>query len=123
MSQKEHLWPKHLFHNIYIAEVSVVVRIEDLGTRTRLGCVLSYERDCRHQPKYFLKDLDQNHPSLPAVRLRGGYPWQDDGSTSGAKTVTPTTSTTCHLIAKGAGGSADASVRVTVSASRRRPHR
>ena len=41
---------------------------------------------------------------------------QDAGSTSGAKTVTPTTSTTYHLIAKGAGGSADASVRVTVSA-------
>jgi len=36
--------------------------------------------------------------------------------TSGVKTVTPTTSTTYHLVAKGAGGSADASVRVTVSA-------
>jgi len=35
---------------------------------------------------------------------------------SGVKTVTPTTSTTYHLVAKGAGGSADASVRVTVSA-------
>ena len=37
-------------------------------------------------------------------------------STSGMKTVTPTTSTTYHLVAKNAGGSADASVRVTVSA-------
>jgi peptidoglycan-associated lipoprotein len=36
--------------------------------------------------------------------------------TSGVKTVTPTTSTTYHLVAKGAGGSADASVRVSVSA-------
>ena len=36
--------------------------------------------------------------------------------TSGVKTVTPTSSTTYHLVAKGAGGSADASVRVTVSA-------
>jgi peptidoglycan-associated lipoprotein len=39
-----------------------------------------------------------------------------DVPTSGGKTVTPTTSTTYHLVAKGAGGSADASVRVTVSA-------
>ena len=39
-----------------------------------------------------------------------------DEPTSGVKTVTPTTSTTYHLVAKGAGGSADASVRVTVSA-------
>ncbi len=39
-----------------------------------------------------------------------------DVPTSGVKTVTPTTSTTYHLVAKGAGGSADASVRVTVSA-------
>jgi len=39
-----------------------------------------------------------------------------DVPTSGVKTVTPTTSTTYHLVAKGTGGSADASVRVTVSA-------
>ncbi len=39
-----------------------------------------------------------------------------DVPTSGVKTVTPATSTTYHLVAKGAGGSADASVRVTVSA-------
>ncbi len=39
-----------------------------------------------------------------------------DVPTSGVKTVTPTTSTTYHLVARGAGGSADASVRVTVSA-------
>ena len=37
--------------------------------------------------------------------------------TSGVKTVTPTASITYHLAAKGAGGSADASVRVTVSAA------
>lgn len=36
--------------------------------------------------------------------------------TTGVKTVTPTTSTTYHLVAIGGGGSADASVRVTVSA-------
>ena len=39
-----------------------------------------------------------------------------DVPTSGVKTVTPATSTTYHLVAKGVGGSADASVRVTVSA-------
>ncbi len=39
-----------------------------------------------------------------------------DVPTSGGKTVNPTTSTTYHLVAKGAGGSADASVRVSVSA-------
>jgi peptidoglycan-associated lipoprotein len=39
-----------------------------------------------------------------------------DVPTSGVKTVTPTTSTTYHLVAKGAGGTADASVRVTVTA-------
>ena len=39
-----------------------------------------------------------------------------DVLTSGVKTVTPTASTTYHLVTKGAGGSADASVRVTVSA-------
>jgi peptidoglycan-associated lipoprotein len=39
-----------------------------------------------------------------------------DVPTSGVKTVTPTMSTTYNLVAKGAGGSADASVRVTVSA-------
>jgi len=36
-------------------------------------------------------------------------------STSGTTTVTPTVSTNYHLLAKGAGGSAEASVRVTVS--------
>jgi peptidoglycan-associated lipoprotein len=39
-----------------------------------------------------------------------------DVATSGARTVTPTASTTYHLMARGAGGSADASVRVTVNA-------
>jgi peptidoglycan-associated lipoprotein len=39
-----------------------------------------------------------------------------DVPTSGVKTVTPTTSTSYHLVAKGAGGSADASVRITVNA-------
>jgi peptidoglycan-associated lipoprotein len=39
-----------------------------------------------------------------------------DVPTSGVKTVTPTVSTSYHLLAKGAGGSADASVRVTVNA-------
>jgi peptidoglycan-associated lipoprotein len=34
----------------------------------------------------------------------------------GVKTVTPTTSTTYHLVARGEGGSADASARVTVNA-------
>jgi peptidoglycan-associated lipoprotein len=35
---------------------------------------------------------------------------------SGVKTVTPDTSTTYHLVARGDGGSADASARVTVNA-------
>jgi peptidoglycan-associated lipoprotein len=39
-----------------------------------------------------------------------------DVPTSGVRTVTPTVSTSYHLLAKGAGGSADASVRVTVNA-------
>jgi peptidoglycan-associated lipoprotein len=39
-----------------------------------------------------------------------------DVPTSGVKTVTPTVSTSYHLVAKGAGGSADASVRITVNA-------
>jgi peptidoglycan-associated lipoprotein len=39
-----------------------------------------------------------------------------DVPTSGVKTVTPTASTSYHLMAKGAGGSADATVRVTVNA-------
>ena len=39
-----------------------------------------------------------------------------DVPTSGVKTVTPTTSTSYHLVARGAGGSADATARVTVSA-------
>jgi peptidoglycan-associated lipoprotein len=39
-----------------------------------------------------------------------------DMPTSGTKTVTPTVSTSYHLTAKGAGGSADASVRITVNA-------
>jgi peptidoglycan-associated lipoprotein len=36
--------------------------------------------------------------------------------TSGVKTVTPTSSTSYHLVATGAGGTADATARVTVSA-------
>jgi len=40
-----------------------------------------------------------------------------DVPTSGTKTVTPNASTSYHLVAKGAGGTADASVRVTVSAA------
>lgn len=39
-----------------------------------------------------------------------------DVPTSGTKTVTPTVSTSYHLVAKGAGGTADASVRITVNA-------
>jgi peptidoglycan-associated lipoprotein len=39
-----------------------------------------------------------------------------DVPTSGVKTVTPTVSTSYHLVAKGAGGSAEASVRITVNA-------
>jgi peptidoglycan-associated lipoprotein len=39
-----------------------------------------------------------------------------DVPTSGVKTVTPTTSTSYHLVAKGEGGTADASARVTVNA-------
>jgi len=39
-----------------------------------------------------------------------------DVPTSGVKTVTPTSSTTYHLLAKGTGGTAEASVRVTVNA-------
>jgi peptidoglycan-associated lipoprotein len=39
-----------------------------------------------------------------------------DVPTTGVKTVTPTVSTTYHLVAKGAGGTTDASVRVTVNA-------
>jgi peptidoglycan-associated lipoprotein len=39
-----------------------------------------------------------------------------DVPTSGVKTVTPTESTTYHLTAHGAGGSAEASARVTVNA-------
>ncbi|MGB6690486.1 MAG: peptidoglycan-associated lipoprotein Pal [Terracidiphilus sp.] len=38
-----------------------------------------------------------------------------DVPTAGVKTVTPTTSTTYHLVAKGEGGTADASAHVTVS--------
>jgi peptidoglycan-associated lipoprotein len=40
-----------------------------------------------------------------------------DVPTVGVKTVTPTTSTTYHLVARGEGGSADASARVTVNPS------
>ena len=36
--------------------------------------------------------------------------------TAGVKTVTPNTSTSYHLVARGAGGTADATARVTVSA-------
>jgi len=39
-----------------------------------------------------------------------------DVPTSGVKTATPTVSTNYHLVAKGAGGTAEASVRVTVNA-------
>ena len=39
-----------------------------------------------------------------------------DVPTSGVKTVTPSESTTYHLVARGAGGSAEASARVTVNA-------
>jgi len=39
-----------------------------------------------------------------------------DVPTSGVKTVTPSVSTNYHLVAKGAGGSTDASARVTVNA-------
>jgi peptidoglycan-associated lipoprotein len=38
-----------------------------------------------------------------------------DVPTSGVKTVTPTASTTYHLVARGEGGTADASARVTVN--------
>jgi len=40
-----------------------------------------------------------------------------DVPTSGVKTVTPMSSTTYDLTAKGAGGSAEASVRITVNAA------
>ena len=39
-----------------------------------------------------------------------------DVPTVGVKTVTPTVSTTYHLVARGAGGTADASASVTVNA-------
>lgn len=39
-----------------------------------------------------------------------------DVPTSGVKTVTPATSTSYHLVARGEGGSADATARVTVAA-------
>lgn len=39
-----------------------------------------------------------------------------DVPTAGVKTVTPTTSTSYHLLAKGEGGTADATARVTVNA-------
>jgi peptidoglycan-associated lipoprotein len=39
-----------------------------------------------------------------------------DVPTSGVKTVTPTTSTSYHLVARGEGGTADATARVTVNA-------
>lgn len=39
-----------------------------------------------------------------------------DVPTAGVKTVTPTATTTYHLVARGAGGSADASATVTVNA-------
>ncbi|HEY1903043.1 MAG TPA: peptidoglycan-associated lipoprotein Pal [Terracidiphilus sp.] len=38
-----------------------------------------------------------------------------DVPTSGVKTVTPTTSTSYHLVARGAGGTTDATARVTVN--------
>ena len=40
-----------------------------------------------------------------------------DVPTSGVKTVTPSVSTSYHLVAKGEGGTADASARVTVNAA------
>jgi len=40
-----------------------------------------------------------------------------DEPTSGVKTVIPTESTSYHLVARGAGGSADATARVTVNGS------
>ena len=40
-----------------------------------------------------------------------------DVPSSGVKTVTPTESTTYHLVARGEGGSADASARVTVNSA------
>jgi peptidoglycan-associated lipoprotein len=40
-----------------------------------------------------------------------------DLPSSGVKTVTPTTSTSYHLVARGDGGSADATARVTVNAA------
>ena len=40
-----------------------------------------------------------------------------DVPSSGVKTVTPTTSTSYHLVARGDGGSADATARVTVNAA------
>ena len=40
-----------------------------------------------------------------------------DVPTSGVKTVTPAESTSYHLVARGPGGSADATARVTVNAS------
>jgi peptidoglycan-associated lipoprotein len=40
-----------------------------------------------------------------------------DVPSSGVKTVTPTTSTSYHLVARGDGGSADATARVTVTAA------
>ena len=39
-----------------------------------------------------------------------------DVPTSGVKTVTPSTSTSYHLVARGEGGTADATARVTVNA-------
>ena len=39
-----------------------------------------------------------------------------DVPTAGVKTVTPSSSTTYHLVAKGGGGTADATARVTVNA-------
>lgn len=40
-----------------------------------------------------------------------------DVPSSGVKTITPTTSTSYHLVARGDGGSADATARVTVNAA------
>ena len=73
-----------------------------------------------------------NLTANPAVIQQGQttvLTWQTDNATeatidglgmlpaSGSKTITPTTSTTYTLVAKGPGGTRDASARVTVNAA------
>ena len=48
---------------------------------------------------------------------RRHYRRNRQGGSSGSRQVTPTDSTTYHLIAKGAGGTQDATARVTVTAA------